>query len=119
MGNRHILAHLHLAKQVLNYDPLHGQIINSNRCKINNHVFHSLNYLKRGKTNSFTVSFDKNNEEKFCFIKNFFSLENDIYAVVNILSVDNNLYFSLSLKFSKWINNLLNGLIIKMKWINN
>ena len=61
----------------------------SERCYINNQMFHSLNYKRKGKINSYTICFESNQREHYGLIKIFLIYENKIYAFVKKYHIEN------------------------------
>jgi hypothetical protein len=76
-------------------DLVDHEIICSHRAILNHRTYHSKNYKLKRDSNSYTIRFFQNNEEKFGEILEFLNINGKIFAKVNefIISSDLNNFF--------------------------
>lgn len=78
--------------------------LEATRAKINNKIFHSLLYSRKGKTNSYTICYNQN---KYANILYFFIFEGKIFAFIENLEVETNIrsiFDSVEKRFIKYVN---------------
>ena len=61
------------------------------RIKMKNKIYHSKSYTRRGNTNSFTISYLKNNEKRYGDIEFFYDVNDTIYAYVSKYEIKKNI----------------------------
>ena len=78
--------------------------VEASRARINNIIYHSKNYIKKGKTNSYTVCYNIN---KYGNILYFFIFDKKMYAVIEkieILADLKNIFDGIEDKFKLYVN---------------
>ena len=61
----------------------------ADRCSLGNKIYHSEFYIRRGRINSYSVSFSHDNTKKFGDIQKFFSIKGVMYAIIKTYPVIN------------------------------
>ena len=65
--------------------------ITATRCSLNNIVYHSVSYSRKGTTDSYTICFMNDEKlESYGTIEKFFLFDNEIYACVKLFIEQNN-----------------------------
>lgn len=76
-----------LCKQYLGLS-VNCDVFTSDKAKIGDKTIHSKKYLRKGKTNSYTVSFAVQNSKEYGEIVEFFQLEGTIYAFIDVYDIN-------------------------------
>lgn len=100
---------LELFEKKYNINVSNSPVLTSTRCKINNQIYHSIDYRRKGNTNSYSVFFFDNDQEKIGNIHNFVEIDGKIYVFIKefetLSNIDILLPKSLDIRFSQFINN--------------
>jgi hypothetical protein len=64
-----------------------NEVLSSTRFKNKKLFLHSKNYSRRGKANSYTISFREDNIKKYAFIIEFYKQKNEFFALVDVISM--------------------------------
>lgn len=78
-------------RQKYNIDLTEETVITSSRCIINKIEFHSLSWSRSNKKNDYTICYRSEENEAFGMIEFFFEVNENIYAIVNIIPIEKNL----------------------------
>ena len=66
-----------------------SNVLTANRCVINNKMYHSINYTRKGRTNSYTVSFSYRGSKQFGDIEHFLEVNGELYALLKVFPIIN------------------------------
>jgi len=84
--------------------------ITGDRVKFKGRVYHSTNYSRRGKLNSYTISYKKNNKKKYGIIEHFIEHNENFYAFIKKLKIKEELSLPVS---SGIFNEFVQGELMK------
>ena len=87
-----------------------NKVLSSTRFKNKKLFLHSKNYSRKGKANSYTISFREDNIKKYAFIIEFYKQKNEIFALVDVISMSD---FNLPTSDGYFYDKITNGLFEK------
>ena len=68
-------------------DLIYDNLLVSDKIKLDNRIFHSKKYSRKGNCDSYSISFNYNSLIKYGQIDYFFEYNNEVYAVIQVFKI--------------------------------